>query len=59
MDVPEHFPELFQLVVGNLCADGLQPFRHETLPKRLTDDIVGYETEDPVQALLQLGNCAT
>lgn len=59
VDAPEHFPELFQLVVGNLCADGLQPLRHETLPQRLTDYIVGYETEDPIQALLQLGYCAT
>lgn len=58
-DVPEHFPELFELVVGHLGADGLQPLRHEALPQRLTDDIVRYQTEDPVQTLLQLGHCAT
>lgn len=58
-DAPEHFPELFELVVGNLGADGLQPLRHEALPQWLTDDIVRYQTQDPVQALLQLGHCAT
>lgn len=58
-DVPEHLPELLELVVGDLGADGLQPLGHETLPQRLADDIVRYETQDPVQALLQLGHCAT
>lgn len=58
VDVPEHFPELFQLVVWHLGADGLQPLRHEALPQWLADDIVRYQTQDPVQAFLQLGHCA-
>ena len=59
VDVPENFPELFELVVGHLGADGLQPLGHKALPQRLADDIVGYQTQDPVQALLQLGHRAT
>lgn len=57
--VPEHFPELFELVVGHLGADGFQPLGHKALPQWLTDDIVRYQTQDAVQALLQLGHCAT
>lgn len=59
MNVPEHFPKLFELVVWHLSADGLQPFWHKALPQWLTDDIVRYQTQDAVQALLQLGHCAT
>lgn len=57
--LPEHFSELFELVVGHLCADGFQPLWHKALPQWLTDDIIRYQTEDPVQALLQLGHCGT
>lgn len=52
MDVPEHFPELFELVVGHLGANSFKPLRHKALPQWLTDDIVRYQTQDPVQALL-------
>lgn len=58
-DVPEHFPELFELLVGHFSANGFQPLRHKTLPQWLTDDIVRYQAQDPVQALLQLGHRAT
>lgn len=57
--LPEHLAELLQLLVGYLSADGLQPFGHEALPQGLADDIVGDQTEDAVQALLQLGHRAT
>lgn len=42
MDIPEHFPELFELVVGHLSTDGLQPLRHKALPQWLTNDVVRY-----------------
>lgn len=57
--VPEHLPELFELIIGHFCADGLQPLGHKALPQWLTDDVVRYQTQDPVQALLQLGHCGT
>lgn len=57
--LPEHFSELFELVVGHLRADGFQPLWHKALPQWLTDDIIRYQTKDPVQALLQLGHCGT
>lgn len=57
--LPEHFSELFELVVRHLRADGFQPLWHKALPQWLTDDIIRYQTKDPVQALLQLGHCGT
>lgn len=57
--LPENFSELFELVVRHLRADGFQPFGHKTLPQWLTDDIIWYQTQDSVQALLQLGHCGT
>ena len=56
--VPQHLPELLELVVRDLSADGLQPLRHEALPQRLADDVVGDQAQDAVQALLQLGHRA-
>lgn len=57
--LPEHFSELFELVVGHLRADGFQPLWHKALPQWLTYDIIRYQTKDSVQALLQLGHCGT
>lgn len=57
--LPEHFSELFELVVRHLRADGFQPLWHKALPQWLTDDIIRYQTKDPVQAFLQLGHCGT
>lgn len=57
--VPEHLPELFELVIRHLGTDGLKPLWHKTLPQWLTDDVVRYETEDPIEALLELCHRAT
>lgn len=55
--LPEYFSEFFELVVRHLSADGFQPFGHKALPQWLTNDIIRYQTQDSVQALLQLGHC--
>lgn len=55
--LPQYFSKFFELVVGHLSADGFQPFGHKALPQWLTDDIIRYQAQDSVQALLQLGHC--
>lgn len=55
--LPEHFTELFELAVWYLGSDGLQPLRHDALPHRLADHVVGDQAQDPVQTLLQLHHC--
>lgn len=44
MNLPEHLPKLLELVVGDLSSNCFEPLRHETLPQRLADDIIRYQT---------------
>lgn len=50
----EDLTKLFELMVRNFSANGLQPLRHEALPQRLTDHVIGNQTQDAIQSFLQL-----